>query len=84
VADAARDTLGGALAIAQTLPEALGAPLVAAAQVAFIDAIHFVAVVATVGAVLTAIGAAAALRGVAARSEPVSEGDAPESQGAAA
>jgi DHA2 family multidrug resistance protein-like MFS transporter len=84
VADAARDTLGGALAIAQTLPEVLGAPLVAAAQVAFIDAIHFVAVVATVGAALTAIGAAAALRGVAARSEPVSEGDAPESQGAAA
>ena len=46
VADAARDTLGGALAIAQTLPDALGAALVAAAQVAFIDALHVVAAVA--------------------------------------
>ena len=67
--ETARDTLGGALAVAQTLPEELGAPLVAAAQVAFIDAIHFVAAVATVGAVLTAIAAAAALRSVPARQE---------------
>jgi MFS transporter, DHA2 family, multidrug resistance protein len=73
--DAARDTLGGALAIAQTLPEALGAPLVAAAQAAFVDAIHFVAAVATVGAIATAIGAAAALRGVPARPEPATEMD---------
>ena len=82
VADAARDTLGGALAIAQTLPEALGAPLVAAAQLAFIDAIHFVAAVAAVRAVLTAIGAAVALRSVAARPEPVPEGETPEPIGA--
>ena len=40
VADAARDTLGGAVAIAQTLPEALRDSLVATAQIAFIDAIH--------------------------------------------
>ena len=73
--DAARDTLGGALAIAQTLPEALGATLVAVAQVAFIDAIHFVAAVATVGAVVTAIGAAVALRSVPARPEPAIEMD---------
>jgi DHA2 family multidrug resistance protein-like MFS transporter len=77
VADAARDTLGGALSIARTVPEELGAPLVAAAQVAFIDAIHFVAAVAAIGAIVTAIGTAVALRGVAARSEPVSEGDSP-------
>jgi MFS transporter, DHA2 family, multidrug resistance protein len=74
VADAARDTLGGALAIAQTLPDALGSALVAAAQTAFVDAIHFVAAVSAVGAVVTAIAAAVALRSVAARSEPAAEG----------
>jgi MFS transporter, DHA2 family, multidrug resistance protein len=74
--DAARDTLGGALAIAETLPDDVRATLVAAAQVAFIDAFHFVAAVATVGAVVTAIGAAAALRSVPARPEPASEADA--------
>lgn len=75
-AEAARDTLGGALAIAETLPSELGAPLIAAAQVAFIDAIHFVAALATIGAVLTAIVAAAALRGVPARQEQEEEPDA--------
>ena len=74
----ARDTLGGALAIAETLPEDLGTALVAAAQVAFIDAIHFVAAVAAILAVLAAIGAAAALRGVPARPEPAPEVDTPE------
>ena len=72
-ADAARDTLGGALAIAETLPADLGAALVAAAQAAFVDALHFVAAVAVIGAVVTAIGAALALRTVAARSEPDTE-----------
>ena len=48
---------------------------VAAAQVAFLDAIHFVAAVATVGAVVTSIGAAVALRGVPARPEPAVEMD---------
>jgi DHA2 family multidrug resistance protein-like MFS transporter len=80
--DAARDTLGGALAIAQTLPDALGAALVTAAQTAFIDAIHFVAAVATVGAIVTAIGAAVALRSVPARPEPAPEGTTPEPLGA--
>ena len=69
-ADAARDTLGGALEIAATLPSVLGAALVAVAQTAFVDALHFVAAVAAVGAVATAIMAAIALRGVPARSEP--------------
>jgi MFS transporter, DHA2 family, multidrug resistance protein len=82
-ADQARDTLGGALDIAQTLPEALGAALVTAAQTAFIDAIHFVAAVAAVGAVLTAIGAAIALRSVSARPEPSEEGAAAEPVAAA-
>jgi DHA2 family multidrug resistance protein-like MFS transporter len=70
VADAARDTLGGALAIAETLPDALADVLVAAAQVAFVDALHLVAAVAAILALITAIVAAAALRTVPARSEP--------------
>ena len=69
-ADAARDTLGGAIAIAQSLPAAVGDALVAAAQVAFVDALHLVAAVAAIGAFVTAILAAAALRSVPARSEP--------------
>jgi MFS transporter, DHA2 family, multidrug resistance protein len=69
-ADAARDTLGGAIAIAQSLPAALGDAVVAAAQLAFVDALHLVAAVAAIGALITAIVAAAALRSVPARSEP--------------
>jgi DHA2 family multidrug resistance protein-like MFS transporter len=72
-ADAARDTLGGAIEIAQTLPGELAAAVVAAAQTAFVDALHFVAAVAVVGAAVTAIAAALALRTVAARSEPDAE-----------
>jgi DHA2 family multidrug resistance protein-like MFS transporter len=81
-AEAARDTLGGAVAIAQTLPAEIGAALVTAAQTAFVDAIHFVAAVAAIGAALTAIGAAVALRNVPARVEPAAEGGAPEPLGA--
>jgi DHA2 family multidrug resistance protein-like MFS transporter len=82
VVDAARDTLGGALEIAQALPAGLGVALVAAAQTAFVDAIHFVAVVAVVLAVATAIVAAAALRKVSARSEPAAEETGPAPVGA--
>ncbi len=72
--DAALDTLGGALAVAETLPEALGSALVAAAELAFVDALHFVAALATILAVGTAIVAAIALRGVPARTEAEPEG----------
>ena len=73
VADAARDTLGGAIAIAGTLPGELAAVVVAAAQTAFVDALHLVAAVAAVGAVVTAIAAAAALWSVPARTAPAEE-----------
>jgi DHA2 family multidrug resistance protein-like MFS transporter len=76
VADAALDTLGGAIAIAETLTQELGAALVAAAQVALVDAIHVVALVSAVGAFATGIVAAWALRPVPAR------GDLPEPQDA--
>jgi DHA2 family multidrug resistance protein-like MFS transporter len=69
VADAALDTLGGAVAIAQTLPGELAAALVAVAQAAFVDAIHFVALVSAIGAAATAIVAARALRTVPARAD---------------
>ena len=73
-ADAARDTLGAALEIAATLPAELGAALASAASTAFVDAIHFVAAVAAVGAILTAVGAAFALRSVPARPDSAAEG----------
>jgi DHA2 family multidrug resistance protein-like MFS transporter len=75
---AARDTLGGALAIADTLPAAIGAELVATARIAFVDALHVVAAVAAVGAVATALAAAFALRRVPARSEPELDEAGPE------
>ena len=78
VVAAARDTLGGALAVAQALPGELAAALVAAAQTAFVDSIHFVAVVSAIGAVATALVAVSALRTVAARSEPTGEAAIPE------
>jgi DHA2 family multidrug resistance protein-like MFS transporter len=70
VADAARDTLGGALAIAQTLPAELAAAVGDVARTAFVDALQLVAAVAAIGAVITAIAAAAALWKVPPRSEP--------------
>jgi MFS transporter, DHA2 family, multidrug resistance protein len=74
VADAARDTLGGALTVAEGLPGELAARVVAGAQAAFVDALHLVAGVAAVAAVLTAIAAASALRGVPVRSAPAPDG----------
>jgi DHA2 family multidrug resistance protein-like MFS transporter len=76
-ADAARDTLGGALAVAQTLPGDMAAALVAVAQTAFVDALRIVAAVAAAGAVVTAVVAALALWQVAARSEPPADEAAP-------
>jgi MFS transporter, DHA2 family, multidrug resistance protein len=75
VADAALDTLGGTIAIAQTLPREVGAVLIAVAQAAFVDAVHVVGVVSGIGALVTAIAAAVALRSVPARSEPEHGGD---------
>jgi DHA2 family multidrug resistance protein-like MFS transporter len=69
-ADAARDTLGGAIAIAESLPAAIGDAVAMAAQVAFVDALHLVAAVAAIGALITAALSAAALWSVPARSEP--------------
>ena len=74
--EAARDTLGGALQVAQSLPADLAAALVATAQVAFVDALHVVALVALIGAVVTTFVSTAALWKVPPRSEPAGEGGA--------
>jgi MFS transporter, DHA2 family, multidrug resistance protein len=70
VVDAARDTLGGALAIAETLPAAVRDAVAVVAQTAFVDALHLVAAVSAVLAALTAVISAAALRGEPAPTEP--------------
>jgi MFS transporter, DHA2 family, multidrug resistance protein len=72
VADAARDTLGGAITVAEQLPAALGGSVITVAQAAFLDALHLVAGVAAVSALATAILAAVALWKVPKRAEPPS------------
>jgi DHA2 family multidrug resistance protein-like MFS transporter len=68
-ADAARDTLGGAVAVASELPPDVAAALLAAARVAFVDGIHIVAAITAVVALAAAIGAAKALWTVPRRAE---------------
>jgi DHA2 family multidrug resistance protein-like MFS transporter len=63
-ADAARDTLGGAIAAAAPLPDQLGNALVHAAQVAFIDGMQVVAAISAIGTFALAIFVANVLRKV--------------------
>jgi MFS transporter, DHA2 family, multidrug resistance protein len=63
-ADAARDTLGGAAAIAATLPERTGAALLAAAREAFTDAVVLTATVSAALVIVAAIVTAVALSDV--------------------
>jgi DHA2 family multidrug resistance protein-like MFS transporter len=60
-AEAARDTLGGAAAIAASLPEQTGAPLLAAARDAFTDAVVLTAMVSGALVVAAAIATAVVL-----------------------
>ncbi len=69
-AQAARDTLGGALATAEGLPAALGQPLLNAAREAFTQAMHLAAVICIVVAVAAAVMAAILLRDVQPAVEP--------------
>jgi DHA2 family multidrug resistance protein-like MFS transporter len=61
-ADAARDTLGGAVDAAHTLPDALAAQLLSLARAAFVDGLEVAAVIGAVLAVLTAVITATLLR----------------------
>jgi MFS transporter, DHA2 family, multidrug resistance protein len=70
---AAAETLGGAAAAAQRLPDALGAELLATAQQAFVHAFEVTAAICSVTAAVTALAAIVLLRrhpaGVATASE---------------
>ncbi|HEU4793313.1 MAG TPA: MFS transporter, partial [Nitrolancea sp.] len=72
-AAAARDTLGGALAIAGQLPAELGPQLVNAARAAFIDGLQFTATISTVGSIGIAVLVAVLLRHVRTGSEPAEQ-----------
>jgi DHA2 family multidrug resistance protein-like MFS transporter len=66
VAEAARATLGGAVAVAHALPDAVGGPLLDAARGAFTHALHATAGVGAfillAGAVVSAVGLRSATR----------------------
>ena len=64
---ARRDTLGGAVDAARTLPAQEGARLLAASREAFVYAFEVTSAVSAVCAVLAAIFAATLLRGAAQR-----------------
>jgi DHA2 family multidrug resistance protein-like MFS transporter len=69
-AAAARDTLGGAVAIAGQLPDPLGAELLGTARTAFTQALELNALLSAAIALAMAIVAAALLRHPAAESDP--------------
>lgn len=61
-AAAARDTLGGAMAVAATLPDGLGTELAGLAQSAYLQGMHFASWVAALGCLVLAVFVLAALR----------------------
>ena len=74
-ADAARDTLGGAVVAAQQLPADSGAALLDAARDAFTQGLHIAALTGAVIAILVAIAVAVRLRDVEGPSAAEMEGD---------
>src|SRR5687768_12737704 len=71
----ARDTLGGAVAVAAELPDQLGAALLDAARTAFIDGMQLTSLIAAVMAVGVALLAVTVLRSTG---MPSSEGEEPQ------
>ena len=67
--EAARATLGGALAVARELPADVGAQLLTAARAAFIAGVQLGAAIATGGAIALAVFAAVSLRHVSVSSK---------------
>ena len=61
-AEAARGTLGGALATAQQLPQAIGSELLSAARDAFSEGLELTASISAIVALVTAVMAAVVLR----------------------
>ncbi|MGH7629183.1 MAG: MFS transporter [Gemmatimonadales bacterium] len=68
--EAARDTLGGALAVARRLPDQLGAELLGAAREAFVQALELAAAISAVLVMTTAVVAVVLLRRAGAGTEP--------------
>jgi MFS transporter, DHA2 family, multidrug resistance protein len=68
-AEAARGTLGGALAASGRLPDHLAAELLSTARNAFVQAFELTAAIGAVGLLITAIMAAVMLRGVRSNAE---------------
>jgi MFS transporter, DHA2 family, multidrug resistance protein len=63
-AEAARDTLAGALTVARELPESVGATLVEAARGAFTQGLHVTALISLIGAIALAVFVLTLLRRV--------------------
>src|SRR6185503_1307251 len=61
-ATVARDTLGGAVAVAGQLPANIGEPLLTAARTAFIHGMHLTSGLAAIAAISLAVLAATSLR----------------------
>lgn len=74
-AEAARDTLGGAVEVAGELPGQLGAALIDAARVAFVQGLHLAAAISAVGTIGLAVVVALLLRRVGGGSEPEAHAD---------
>jgi MFS transporter, DHA2 family, multidrug resistance protein len=77
VADVARDTLGGALEVAATLPGRVGSALVDTARDAFVQGFHIAAAISAVGAIALAIAVLVWLRNVEPAEEDTDD-DAPD------
>jgi DHA2 family multidrug resistance protein-like MFS transporter len=69
-ADAARDTLGGAVEVARHLPEQVGGALVDAAREAFVQGLHLGAVISAIGTIGLAVFVVVLLRRVRTGGEP--------------
>jgi MFS transporter, DHA2 family, multidrug resistance protein len=81
-ADAARDTLGGAIEVAGQLPGRVGPALIETAREAFTQGVHLAAWVSVIGSIALAILVMTLLRGVEAGHEDEDQEDL-ESEGAA-
>ena len=80
--EAARDTLGGAVAVAEQLPDELGLAVLAVARDAFVQGLHLAAAISAAVAMATALTVMILLRGVRASAETEDQPE-PASAGAA-
>jgi DHA2 family multidrug resistance protein-like MFS transporter len=71
-AGVAQDTLGGAVEVAGELPAELGAPLLEAANAAFVQGVHVTAAISALGALALAAFAAMTIRRAGGGSDPES------------